>query len=302
MNSVLGLKILLLLFLPASIQPSRTAAPPAAQDSDSNALIVRCEPESPVNGSPVIFRVRSVKPLKSLSGTWQERKVFFDFDLASRTWYGFAGVGIDTASGQHQLALEATLTSGARVPSTHSVTIGRGSYRAIAISVPRKFTEPDAETKARIEQERALKNLVFGRITKDRLWFGRFAAPIESVITERFGTGRTINGVQQSVHYGLDFRADTGSPLGAMNNGNVVIAREMFYEGGFVVIDHGQGLLTLYMHLSEITVNVGDAVKKGQVVGLSGATGRVTAPHLHVGVRWQGIYVDPAMMFKLNID
>jgi murein DD-endopeptidase MepM/ murein hydrolase activator NlpD len=122
------------------------------------------------------------------------------------------------------------------------------------------------------------------------------------VITERFGTGRTINRVQQSVHYGLDFRADTGSPLGAMNNGNVVIAREMFYEGGFVVIDHGQGLLTLYMHLSEITVNVGDAVKKGQVVGLSGATGRVTAPHLHVGVRWQGIYVDPAMMFKLNID
>jgi len=99
----------------------------------------------------------------------------------------------------------------------------------------------------------------------------------------------------------LDFRAEIGTPVGAMNSGVVILAREMFYEGGFVVIDHGQGLSTLYMHLSEINVREGDSVEKRQIIGLSGGTGRATAPHLHVGVRWQGIYLDPAVLLTLPL-
>jgi murein DD-endopeptidase MepM/ murein hydrolase activator NlpD len=268
----------------------------------STSLSVKWSPSSLVNGSPCVFRVRPSKTLKSLTGIWQSRRIFFHFDAETRTWYGLAGVGIDTASGKHQLKLEAKLASGARISSSHSVTVGNTAYRTIDLSVPRRFTEPDAEALAEIIQERALKRKSFGRISDKRLWSGRFVPPVRNVITEEFGTERTFNGQRQSVHQGLDYRADIGTPVEAMNSGRVLIARAMFYEGGFVVIDHGCGLTTLYMHLSKIKVNEGDRVRRSQIVGFSGATGRVTGPHLHVGVRWQGIYVDPAALLGIRMN
>jgi hypothetical protein len=268
----------------------------------STVLSVKWTPRSLVNGSPCLFQVRPSKTLKSLTGLWQRRRVFFHFDAATRTWYGLAGVGIDTASGKHQLKLEARLASGARVYSSYSVMVANTNYRTIDLGVPRRFTEPDAEERARIIQERALKRELLGRITERRLWSGRFVAPVRSVITEDFGIVRTFNGVRESVHQGLDYRADMGTPIEAMNSGRVLIARAMFYEGGFVVIDHGCGLMTLYMHLSGIKVKEGDPVRRRQIVGYSGASGRVTGPHLHVGVRWQGIYVDPAALLGIDMN
>ncbi|MFN0113040.1 MAG: M23 family metallopeptidase, partial [Blastocatellia bacterium] len=92
-----------------------------------------------------------------------------------------------------------------------------------------------------------------------------------------------------------------GTPVRAMNSGEVILARPMFYEGGLVVIDHGHGLLTMYLHLSEFKTKEGSRVGKGQVIGLSGATGRVTSEHLHVGVRWLGVYLDPATLLNLKL-
>jgi murein DD-endopeptidase MepM/ murein hydrolase activator NlpD len=86
-----------------------------------------------------------------------------------------------------------------------------------------------------------------------------------------------------------------------MNDGTVLLARPLYFEGNFVVLDHGQGLLTLYLHLSEFKVNEGERVKRGQVIGLSGGTGRATGPHLHVAVRWQGTYLDPASLLRLRL-
>ncbi|MEP7342488.1 MAG: M23 family metallopeptidase [Acidobacteriota bacterium] len=274
---------------------------PNANFAQSNALNVSWEPDKPVNGSPFLFNVRSAKPLKSLSGEWQGRKVFFDFDASNGSWYGFAGVGTDAPVGAQTLTLDYTFANGARSSSNHSVTIGRAAYRRIALSVPRKFLEPDPETLERIKQDQELKRAVFRRAGKDRLWSGSFSAPIDNVMTEHFGTQRTFNGKLQSVHQGLDFRAATGTPVHAMNSGEVILARELFYEGGFVVIDHGHGLLTLYMHLSQFLAKEGDRVAKGQTVGLSGESGRATGPHLHVGARWQGVYVDPAALLNLKL-
>jgi murein DD-endopeptidase MepM/ murein hydrolase activator NlpD len=274
----------------------------AKQKRAATVLSVKWTPSSLVNGSPCLFRVRPSRTLKSLTGLWQSRRLFFHFDAETRTWYGLAGVGINTASGRHQLKLEAKLASGARVSYSHSVTIGKTAYPTIDLSVPRKFTEPDAEALARIIQERALKRESFKRITEKHLWSGRFVPPVRNVITEGFGTERTFNGLRESVHQGLDYRADIGTPVEAMNSGRVLIARAMFYEGGFVVIDHGCGLTTLYMHLSRINVKEGDRIRRRQIVGFSGATGRVTGPHLHVGVRWQGIYVDPAALLGISMN
>jgi murein DD-endopeptidase MepM/ murein hydrolase activator NlpD len=287
--------ILPLLFAPAQSAPfeaGRRAAP---------AFVIASSPANPVNGSPVLFSVRSRTPLKSLSGEWQGRRVFFDFDASADAWYGFAGVELDTAAGHQRLSLDAVLLDGARLSSSHSVATRRARYRTISLSVPRQYTEPDAETLARINEEKVWKTEAFKRSTASRWWAGPFASPVDNIMTEPFGVQRTFNGVRQTVHQGLDFRAATGTPVGAMNAGMVILAREMFYEGGFLVLDHGQGLLSLYMHLSAFYVKEGDRVTKRQIVALSGESGRATGAHLHVGIRWQGIYVDPATLLKLQL-
>jgi hypothetical protein len=290
-----------LIWLPSlGWQPNQTAAV-ETNLPQSNALAISWEPAQLVNGSPCLFQIKPEKPLKSLSGEWQNRRVFFDFDAVSGAWYGFAGVELETPAGQHPLTLNFTFANGSRSSSSSAITVGRGAYRNVTLRVPKKFLEPDAETLARIKQEQELKREVFRRTSQDRFWSGKFSLPVSNITTESFGVRRTFNGKLQSVHQGLDFRAATGTPVQAMNAGEVILAHEMFYEGGFVVIDHGQGLLTMYMHLSQINVKEGDLMAKAQVIGMSGATGRVTAPHLHVSVRWQSVYLDPATLLNLKL-
>ncbi|MFN0087725.1 MAG: M23 family metallopeptidase [Blastocatellia bacterium] len=270
-------------------------------------IVVSHIPAGPVSGSPCLFRIQSSPPLKQLAGEFLGRRVFFNFDASTGTWYGLAGAGIETLPGEHPLILESTLLTGSRFSSVHSITIDRARYPSIKLTVPSRFTEPDDAAKARIREERAIKNAAFRRVSSDRFWSGRFSSPVapsplvEEVVTEPFGVARTFNGIRQSIHQGLDFRAATGTPVAAMNHGWVLLAREMFYEGGFLVIDHGQGLLSLFMHLSRIDVREGEKVAQGQIVALSGENGRATGPHLHAGIRWQGLYIDPAMLMRLEL-
>lgn len=300
MKIPLTVQALLLILSPLVMLQARTPAV-GSNPAQRAALVVTSEPEVIVNGSPCLFRVKSRRALRSLSGKWQGRSVFFNFDRRDRTWYGFAGVGVDAVAGRSQLRLSATTESGGRFSYVHPVDIERVDYPTVALSVPGQYTEPDPETLAQIEEEKELKKEIFARVTSSRMWSGNFEAPVYNWTTSEFGIHRMFNGKVQSIHQGLDFRAGIGTPVGAMNSGVVILAREMFYEGGFVVIDHGQGLATLYMHLSEIMVNEGDVVAKLQTIGLSGGTGRVTAPHLHIGVRWQGVYIDPAVLLNMPL-
>lgn len=269
--------------------------------AQTRLLEVDWQPAALLAGGPCIFRVTSNARLESLTGRWQGRLVFFSLDHESQSWFGFAGVALESASGEMILSLDALPVDGARISLQKRVTVGRSTYPSTTLSVPRRYTEFDAATLARIREDQTLKHEVFERISKGRLWKGNFVAPLSSVTTAPFGTQRTFNSKVQSVHQGLDYRAALETPVAAMNTGTVVLARNLFFEGNCLVIDHGEGLLTLYLHLSTIEVKEGDQVKKGQVVGRSGASGRVTAPHLHVAVRWQGIYLDPAALLRLSL-
>jgi murein DD-endopeptidase MepM/ murein hydrolase activator NlpD len=291
----------LLLTLPLAVTLQARTSAAKSKSAPRPALVVTSEPEVIVNGSPCLFRVKSRRALRTLSGEWQGRSVIFNFDERDGAWYGFAGVGVDAGAGRSRLTLEAITANGGRFSYVHPVRVEPALYRTAALSVAGQYTEPEAETLARIEEEQEQKKEAFANITPYRLWSGNFEAPVYGRTTGEFGTRRTFNRKVQSIHQGLDFRAEIGTPVGAMNSGVVILAREMFYEGGFVVIDHGQGLVTLYMHLSEIKVREGDSVDKLQTIGLSGDTGRTTAPHLHVGVRWQGVYLDPAVLLTLPL-
>src|SRR5206468_13035384 len=118
------------------------------------------------------------------------------------------------------------------------------------------------------------KQKIFATKTNERLWSGPFVAPVSAVISDVFGTARVFNQELKSRHLGLDYGVPAGTPVHAVNRGTVILARPLYFEGSCVVIDHGQGLLSLYLHLSEFSVKEGDQVETGQLIGLSGGSGR----------------------------
>ena len=176
-----------------------------------------------------------------------------------------------------------------------------GHYKTTTLHVQEKYVQPDAATLQRIAADKVVKDAAFAHQIGQPLWRGSFRSPVPFTATDSFGTRRMFNGELASIHRGTDFHAPSGTPVLAANDGEVIIAQGMFYEGNMVVIDHGQQFTTLYMHLSKIEVNVGERVTKGQRLGLSGATGRVTGPHLHLSARWQGEYVDPVVLLRLPL-
>jgi murein DD-endopeptidase MepM/ murein hydrolase activator NlpD len=255
----------------------------------------------------VLFQVKAPARLQSLSGTWLGHEVFFSFDAKNKTWFALAGVTLDTVPGTYSLELtgesEAGKAAGARITFSRKFAIARGKYPKIQakLSVESKFTEPTPEQQKQIEESQQVKKDYLNRVTPEREWSGQFSAPADAAISDVFGSQRIFNGKTSSPHLGLDFRVPSGTPVEAMNDGTVLLARPLYFEGNFVVLDHGQGLLTIYMHLSEFKVKEGNQVKRGQVIALSGGTGRATGPHLHVGVRWQGTYLDPAGLMRLRL-
>lgn len=268
---------------------------------------VRAQPTRLVNGGPVLFQVRPPTRLQSLNGTWLGHDVAFSFDAKSKTWFALAGVSMETTPGSYALELAGETVAG-KVPGekisfTPKFTVARGKYPKIEVklSVEGKFTEPNPEQQKQIEEGQQIKKDYLNRVTPEREWAGPFTAPADAAISDVFGSQRVFNGKTSSPHLGLDFRVPSGTPVAAMNDGTVLLARPLYFEGNFVVLDHGQGLLTLYLHLSEFKVKEGDQVKRGQVVGLSGGTGRATGPHLHAAVRWQGTYLDPASLMRLRL-
>ena len=286
------------------------------------------QPGRLVNGTPVLFRVTTSKSVRALSGTWLAHEIVFSFDASGepakhesatqkssmhKSWFALAGVSLETKPGTYPLELRAETSSdqsagesaGQSTVQTISfekkIRVQRQRYPRVSLTVPPRFTAPSPEDQRQIEQDKEIKAEAFKTLSTVREWEGSFSAPVNAEISDVFGVERVFNGTVESTHQGLDFRVPTGTQVEAVNDGRVILAQPLFFEGNFVVIDHGQGLLTLYLHLSKFLVKAGDDVKKGQQIALSGGTGRATGPHLHLAVRWQGVYLNPQVLLQLQL-
>jgi murein DD-endopeptidase MepM/ murein hydrolase activator NlpD len=258
-------------------------------------------------GSPELIRVAASADA-TLEGEWLGQKLAFFWSQDRQAWYALAGADVETAVGASSLRIAATLkgTGGStpglsQIDLSRSIEIRAAHYRTGTLTVSPKFVAPPPEESARIKAEVELKQKVFAASAPQPLWSGDFRAPVHAAPTDSFGTRRTFNGQLASVHKGMDFRAATGTVVRAGNSGVVVLAQPLYFEGNCVVIDHGLGLYTISMHLSRIDVREGQHVSTGERVGLSGATGRVTGPHLHWTVRWQNAYLDPAKLLRMDL-
>jgi len=283
--------VLLLTFAAAAPAPAKATA----------RWSLRYQPARIVNGSPVLFQVTIPKQVRSLSGKWREHEIVFSFDASRKIWYGLAGASLETKPGIYPLELSAQTASGKSLTYRRGIRVQRQRYPKITLTVAGRYTAPDPEQLKVIERDKQVKADAFKALTADREWRGPFQAPVRARISDVFGVQRVFNGIVQSTHQGLDFRVPSGTPVSAVNGGTILLARLLYFEGNCVVIDHGQGLLTLYLHLSELRVKEGDRVNKGQEIGLSGGTGRATGPHLHLAARWQGIYLNPATLLSLKV-
>ena len=261
---------------------------------------VHWQPAKPVNGAPILFRVTAPKKLDSLFGKWLDHDVYFFLDPKNDTWYGLAGVSLETKPGTYALHLTGVARSQGFV-FERNVIVAKAQYPVISVTVAKKFTEPNPEQMQQIDQEKNLKQDVFHHFEPKREWTGGFLPPVTARVSDVFGTRRVFNGATKSVHEGLDYAVPQGTPVSALNAGTVILAQPLFFEGNCIVLDHGQGLMTLYLHLSEFKVKAGEHVVRGQEIGLSGGTGRATGPHLHIAVRWEGTYLDPATLLKLRL-
>ena len=251
-------------------------------------------------GSPELIRVDAPANVH-LEGEWLDHKLQFFRGVDRGAWYALAGVDVEAAPGPSVLHIEERTPKGEVRDLSRKVRIQPAHYRSGSLSVAPRFVEPGPEELKQIKAESELKATVFAASAAQPEWAGNFRAPVQAAATDSFGTRRMFNGKLASIHKGMDFRAASGTPVHAANSGVVVLARPLYYEGNCVIIDHGMGLFTLSMHFSRIDVKEGQRVAQGDRLGLSGATGRVTGPHLHWAVRWQGAYLDPAKLLRLNL-
>jgi len=202
----------------------------------------------------------------------------------------FAAVPVDSTGG---LTLALLCTNGARVDVR--VPTRDGEYRLERLTVaPRFAAPPDSALQARQRREAARAAEVSrASHTTPRLFTEPFLVPRTTRITSGFGGGRTFNGTVTSRHMGTDYAGAVGAPVRASNRGVVRLVDGFYLGGNVIYLDHGEGLVTAYLHLSRHRVAEGDTVARGQVIGDVGATGRVTGPHLHFIVRYGNVTVDP---------
>ncbi len=260
-------------------------------------ITVTPEPVSIPPGGVSLVSI-STPPGAVVTGVRYLKKNFPVFKKNNEKWFAIIGAGLKTSPGRRSLTVKWKQGSQQEVYASVLPVI-RKKYPEEHLKVSRKMVNfPPDILKRVLDDQKAVRGAC-SRISKKPYWQGPFIWPVNSKILSPFGLKRFFNGQPRSPHSGVDLRAKDGTPIVAPNNGVVVLARDCYLSGKTVVIDHGAGLYTLYAHFSRFKVKIGDKVKKGQVIGLAGSTGRVTGPHLHWGVSLLGTRIDPQQFMEV---
>lgn len=230
---------------------------------------------------------------------WDDRDI--PFVRRDDVWAAVIGIDLDTAPGTHRAPITVELEGGDTRRREERIEVLGGAFPTTELEVARRYVELDPEDQARAARESREIGAIYATLTPERYWREPFDVPIPGTTGGRnFGHRRVFNGQPRAPHSGADLKAATGTPVLAANRGRVVLAKALFFSGNAVFIDHGLGVYSVYLHLSEIGVDVGTVVERGERIGFAGATGRVTGPHLHWGARVLDARVDPFTLLELG--
>ncbi len=252
-------------------------------------------------GQIVLARLKDASGVKKVSIRFLDKT--YELEPAGESGEPFAFIGLDLGlqPGAHVFDIAIFRKDGQTELLEKEFSFPAREFPVKKLWVKERYVTPPPEVQARIQWEGELLESIYGIITTQWLGDGKFILPHEGEMVPNFGERRYYNNVPRSTHSGVDIRAPYSSPVGAANSGKVILARDLYFSGKTVILDHGLGLFTYYCHFSRINVKRGDTVKKGDIVGLVGSTGRSTGPHLHWGVKIQNTRVDPIALLSLPL-
>lgn len=286
-------------------QPKIESQPPAARTEEPAAVktpepvSLSVSPATVLQGEPALITIdglASTSAIKSLTLDDKPLAIFVD----EERYAALVGIDLHRNPGMHSIVL--TLEDGQSIKK--DIEVAQRDMATAEFDIPEQLggNTPQAELELTntLAQDTALLNSITSTVSPEKLWNGPFRLPLSGspAVTDVYGYSRKTGSVNLS-HNGTDFRAPLGTPVYAMNSGTVVFAKSFRNYGNTVIIDHGLGVMTMYMHLSKTNVKLGDSVEEGDLIAWSGNTGYSLGPHLHLSVRIGGFSIDPLKFLEL---
>ena len=252
-------------------------------------------------GQIIVVKVPSEESSDRLEATFLGRTVKFFPETRADEPKGFVGlVGIDLQDKPGVYELRIQIRNGEHSRSlSYPIRILKEKFRVERLKLPKNKVDLDKKSLERWKNEQQQVKQALADDSPEKLWQPSFVEPVNGRRTGIFGSVRIMNGQARNPHNGEDIGAPMGTDVAATNDGIVRLTVDHIFSGKGVFLDHGLGLYSMYFHLSEVSVNEGDLVRAGQVVGKVGATGRATGPHLHWGVKLNGARVNPYALLDL---
>ena len=239
----------------------------------------------------------TVKEGETPKVTWMGDEIFLIQAPDETCWQGFIVADLNEKPGRYPILVKISQTG---QEERFEVKVVDKDYGVRRLTLPKKMVDLDSETLKRVKRESGILKGVWDAPATIPAWNGPFLRPVQGDVIGPFGRRSIINDQPRSPHTGVDLRGEEGSPVKAINNGRVVLTANHFFSGKSIILDHGGEVMSMYFHLKEILVDKGDTVKKGQIIGLVGSTGRATGPHLHWGMRINGARINPLSLISLS--
>ncbi|WP_054652694.1 M23 family metallopeptidase [Salidesulfovibrio brasiliensis] len=265
---------------------------------------VVAHPQSVNLGDPFLVRVTSNRPLGEVVVHWEGKSVVPSISVWNDKHVALAMLGTDVLNakaGKKDLVITVS-AEGDRSEYKRTVMIRDKEFPRQDLKLPPKMVTPPKEVLDRIARERKIIAKTRSIYSPQREWSLPFFRPVRGSVSSDYGLKRFLNGKPRNPHRGMDFRSPMGNPIKSVADGIVALVGDHYYAGKSVYVDHGNGVISMYFHLSKPTVKEGQRVERGQTVGLTGTTGRVTGPHLHLSIAVQGKLVNPDPLFVKNTD
>ncbi|HJX33923.1 MAG TPA: M23 family metallopeptidase [Desulfatiglandales bacterium] len=247
-------------------------------------------------GDLILIRIKAEKGEK-VRVKWHGKEIPLIPNQDATSWQGFLAADMDAESGHYKAAVT---VSPSGYKKQLDIEVVDKDYGVRNLTLPEAMVTLDEETLKRVRRESDIINGLWKAPVSAAVWSGFFIRPIEGDVVGPFGTRSIINNQPRSPHTGVDIKGEEGAPVKAINDGKVILICDHFFTGRSLFLDHGAGIISMYFHLREIDVKEGDMVRRGQIIGLIGSTGRATGPHLHWGIRINGARINPLSLVDLS--
>ena len=250
-------------------------------------------------GELVLVTVETEQPSSVTGAAFDNDVHFFQSGNKPTVWQALVGIDVDVQPGEYPLELKIVSQAGVETRETRMLRLSRRAFATRYLTLPEKYVNPPAEVQERIRRETEELKAIFSTVSPARLWEGGFRRPLSGKVISSFGKRSVLNGQPRSLHAGVDLRAPMATALRAPAGGRVVLVKELYFAGNCIILDHGLGLYSQFAHLESFRVKEGQLVRRGEVIGFTGRSGRVQGPHLHWSVKLSNARIDPMSLLTL---